>query len=345
MELVSPVAPDIYQVRIPIPFPLRNVQCYMVREADGWTMIDTGLNHATSLEGWEHAFGVLQTGPRDIRQILLTHAHPDHYGLAGHFQNLSGAPVYALDKEIEIIPIEWPEESAAIPTLEHFFRQHGAPHEALERVALRSRQVLHMVHPQPVLSALHEGEEIMIGGQNYRVVWVRGHADGQAIFHRISDGLMFIGDQVLMKITPNIALWPGLDPNPLNSYLASLDKVRGLHSPLALPGHRALIQDLPGRIDEIKHHHGLRLHDCWQAAGSGCTGYAVCRVIFPHLQTVDDTRLGMVEALSHLEYLAFEGRLERLEGDPVCYRQVNGSETLYAVEPAKERAPELFDSE
>ncbi len=322
MESPVEVSTDIYQVRIPIPFPLRNVQCYLVREAEGWTMIDTGLNTPAALEAWEHAFHSMQMTPRDIRRILLTHAHPDHFGLAGHFQNISSAPVYALDKEIDIIPLEWPPEEVAIPVLSRYFAQHGSPPEILARVAGRSREVLEMTLPHPEFTPLYEGDEVTVGGMAYHIIWVPGHADGHLILHRADDGLMFIGDHVLVKITPNIALWPQLDLNPLKSYLASLDKVAPLQTSLALPGHRAVIHDLPGRVAEIKQHHQIRLQECWQAAGEGCTGYEIARVIFPHLATADDIRLGMVEILSHLEYLVYAGRLERLEDDVNRYRQI-----------------------
>jgi glyoxylase-like metal-dependent hydrolase (beta-lactamase superfamily II) len=127
---------------------------------------------------------------------------------------------------------------------------------------------------------------------------------------------------VLVKITPNIALWPGLDPNPLRSFMNSLDKLERLNTSVALPGHRDLIYDVSGRIQELRDHHRQRLQACYDEAGDGCTGYEVCLRIFPRLQNVDDVRLGMVETLAHLEYLTSEGRLERSEESILRYRQV-----------------------
>jgi Metallo-beta-lactamase-like, C-terminal domain len=126
---------------------------------------------------------------------------------------------------------------------------------------------------------------------------------------------------ILVKITSNIALWPGLDPDPLRSYLASLDKLEGLKRVVALPGHRALIHDVPGRVVELREHHRLRAQECWDAAGGGATAYEVCLKVFPRLKNIDDVRMAMVETLSHLEYLVSEGRLERSEESIVRYRQ------------------------
>lgn len=310
-ESITQVAQDIFQVQVPVPFPLKTVQCYLVREEGAWTMIDTGLQYAPARQAWAHAFQTLQIEPRAIRQIVLTHAHPDHYGLAGYFQEMTGAPVFLLDREIEIAVFEWQADGEHMDMIARYFAKHGLPSSIGESVHERQMQVLAMVQPQPVLSPLREDEEIQIGAETYRVVWTPGHADGHIVLHR-ADGLAFTGDHVLMKITPNIALWPGLAPNPLKDYLDALNKVDRLNITRALPGHRAILYDLPARIAELRAHHAARLNDC-VAAAQNCTAYQVCLEIFPSLKTVDELRMALVETLSHLEYLVAEERLTREE--------------------------------
>ena len=130
---------------------------------------------------------------------------------------------------------------------------------------------------------------------------------------------------ILMKITPNIPLWPWLDPNPLKNYLASLAKIEKLGARKALPGHRAVIENIPARIAELYEHHRVRAYKCWEGALDGCTAYEICAHVFPDISTIDDIRLAMVETLAHCEYLVGEGRLERLEGSVVRYRQIQNS--------------------
>lgn len=321
MHPIVQVSENIYQVHIPIPFPLISVNCYLVRDPDGWVMIDTGLQYAPALEAWEAAFRSLDLDEHHISRIYLTHAHPDHYGLAGHFQRLSSAPVYALDQEIRVVPIEWQSGGEHMHALARFLTKHGTPQDVVEQIRERSLEVLSMVEPQPVLSPLQEGEEVHLACETYRVIWTPGHANGHLLLHQERDGLVFVGDQVLVKITPNIALWPGLDENPLRSYLASLDKLDRLKISVALPGHRAVIHDVPGRVAELREHHRIRANECSDAAGEGATAYEVCLKVFPRLKSIDDIRMALVETLSHLEYLVGEARLERSEGNIIRYRR------------------------
>src|SRR5512143_2121603 len=105
------VAPGIFQVRLPLPFALNHVNCYLLEDDEGWTILDTGLDQPDIRHTWEEALAALAIEPEHVHQIVLTHMHPDHFGLAGYFQALTGAPVYLSPRERELAQMVWVENA------------------------------------------------------------------------------------------------------------------------------------------------------------------------------------------------------------------------------------------
>ena len=80
--------------RLPLPMVLDHVNVYALRDRDGWTIIDTGINSSLTRKIWSKVMaGPL--GGRPIRRVLLTHHHPDHVGLAGWFKSEFGAEIWS----------------------------------------------------------------------------------------------------------------------------------------------------------------------------------------------------------------------------------------------------------
>ena len=94
------VAPGILWVRVPLPFRLNHVNCWLIRETDGWTIIDTGTANKEAKVIWETLLAGLLSGAPIVRQIG-THGHTDHVGLAGWLFDLSGGAPY------HITLVEW----------------------------------------------------------------------------------------------------------------------------------------------------------------------------------------------------------------------------------------------
>src|SRR5262249_31558650 len=147
-----------------------------------------------------------------------------------------------------------------------------------------------------------------------------GHSDGHMAFYCADERLLLCGDTVLIKITPNISLWPHGRPDPLADFLRTLDDLGQLEVDLALPGHGPLIAAFHQRLGELRAHHDERLKAVEQATEAGATTFAVCTRIFPTDQlTAHQIRFAMAETLAHLEYLVGIGRMERVDHGPVIY--------------------------
>lgn len=314
---VSTVADGVHQLKLPVPFPLKFVASYLVEGRDGWTVIDPGFDYPPAREAWEGAAAKLGIDlGTDVSRVIVTHLHPDHIGLARWLEERSGAPVFMLEGEIPNARRVWDPHRGPEDFVSYLLR-NGMDPETAEPTAGSTRLGIRV--PEN-LNALRAGDVIELGEGDARVVHTPGHSDFHFVLHDERRRLLFAGDQLLLKITPNIGLWTYTAPRPLERYLGSIQSLRDLDVDLVFPGHGPLFHDMAGRIDELRLHHEERL-DAMHAAfdGEPSTPFEISRRVFPENLSPHQLRFALAETLAHLEHLEVEGRAERLEGDVVSY--------------------------
>ncbi len=309
------VAPKIIQVRIPLPFALNHVNCYLLDDGHGWTMVDTGLHWPAAEAAWQQALHELGIALSAIQRIVLTHMHPDHFGMAGYFQQVTGAPIFVGALEYAAIERVWIEDSWREAAASDFWQSAGLDEMMLSIVAeqvgsLRQRT---MPHPKDFI-LIDPTAEIVMGGRHFQPLLAPGHSDGQLIFYSPADQLMLCGDQVLGKISPNIGMWPGGATQPLADYLCSLTELAQVDVRLALPGHGIPILAWQARIATLQQHHADRLIAMGtavaEAPNGGITAAQVAQQIFDFARFSEhEIRFAVAETLAHLVYLVAEGKL------------------------------------
>jgi glyoxylase-like metal-dependent hydrolase (beta-lactamase superfamily II) len=318
--MTQPTLPDdILQVQIPLPFALNLVNAYLIRDGGGWTLVDTGLVWAQSEETWRALFHAGTLRPRAIQRIIVTHHHPDHFGMAGWLQRRiredggQTPPILMTAREWESARRIWVQSDGRDAEIAAQLMAGGVPPDLSAAVVAGIEDNRAMTRPHPDgVEIVEQGETLKIGARRLRVCVEAGHADAQMLLYGADDRLMLCADHVLMRITPVIGRFPDTEPHPLRRFLASLRRLRDLDVRLALPGHKALITNWRGRIDELLAHHDARLNAIAAAVASqdGATVYDAARAIFDFNRlTPHDLRFALVETLAHLDELIADGRL------------------------------------
>jgi glyoxylase-like metal-dependent hydrolase (beta-lactamase superfamily II) len=317
--MMNEATENIYRLCIPIPFPLRNVNMYALREAQGkdWVLIDTAMGTPDAREALSEGLQEASLEIKHLRAIVLTHHHPDHVGLSAELQEQSGAPVYMHPIDKAALGLLWSNTmEQRFERVSGFFTKHGLPPTELwyAKVDPEVMRYVLRVPPPDMISTVEDGQTLELIGERYRVIWVPGHSDGQIVLFRERDGIFIAADHVLPRITPNIGLYSEKDrPDPLGDYLASLAKIADLPASLVLPGHGEPFPDLKKRTLEIVAHHEERLNNILNMlAQRPQHAYDITTQLFgERLKNGEARRMAAAEVLSHLEYLRFKGKVDQ----------------------------------
>lgn len=306
---------EIIPLRIPVPIPLKYVNVYLCHASDGWRIIDTGLDTQEAREIWQQSLKQHNIAFQDIVEIIITHFHPDHIGLAGWLHEKTGAPVRISEVGKQTVPWLWSPEQPQASALHEFFIGYGMPAEQAQDLKQHMIDFMKYISPLPPLTAIKPGEALSLAGEEaFIAIDTPGHCDGHLAFLGEKTGRLIAGDQILMKISPNVSLWPNFDPHPLQSFITSLKELRQLPISQVFPGHGPIFTEVKQRIDQLLDHHEERLQEVYDIVktNGATTAYRICMQLFSHRQLdLHQLRFAMAEGLAHLIYLEEQGSVER----------------------------------
>ncbi|MHB1418450.1 MAG: MBL fold metallo-hydrolase [Bacillota bacterium] len=312
------VSAGIFQIKLPVPFPVKYVSCYLVKGSSGWGMVDTGLNSPEAQETWLQAIKKMNIHPRQITDIFLTHYHSDHYGLAGWWQGLSGARVHMLDIDAQLAQKFW-NDTEQVTELVEFFNKHGMPGDISREAAEFVLFVQPLVRPHPTLIYLRQGQIVSVGDLSCQVIRSPGHSEGHICIYVPERRILFAGDHLLKGITPNVSKWPGIDGNPLGDYLDSLKELSQLDIELVLPAHGPIYREAQRRMQELVEGHTARIRQVIAALDGTNTAYDIAIKVFGERSTVHDQRYALTTVLAYLEYIVSSGQAKSFSRGEMIY--------------------------
>jgi glyoxylase-like metal-dependent hydrolase (beta-lactamase superfamily II) len=326
-----PVAPGVF--RIPLPLPgdgLRAVNVYAVRDDSAVTLIDAGWSRPAAWDALGAGLRALGAELGDVRTVLVTHVHRDHFGQATALRHATGATVvlgrgerpsleYVLDSTTKDRRAPWLarlRRSGAAQLIAELAASEGAEAEARESEG---------VWEMPDRWAA-DNETFRAGERELLAIETPGHTRGHLTFMDPAHRLLFAGDHVLPHITPSIGFEPPLvDGLPLADFLASLQKIRDVDVDIVLPAHGGPFTGLAGRVDALMAHHADRLAASQEVlAGGPRTAFEVAQQLpwtrrARHYDELDgfNRQLAVAETTAHLDLLVSQGRANAAMADGV----------------------------
>lgn len=311
------VAPGVFWVRMPLPFQLDHINLWLLRDGDGWTIVDTGFPDDAVRATWRALIAGLD-GP--VRRLIVTHFHPDHLGLASWLMAETGAPLWMTSGEFLTAHVVWNEVGGhGARFMVDQFRQHGLDEEGLAKFEKRGSGYRKAVPSLPeYYHRLKGGDVLTVDGKKWQILIGFGHAPEHMALYCPELGVVISGDMLLPKISTNISVFAATpEANSLSWFLDSLDHMAAQlpEKVLVLPSHGLPFVGVQSRVEALRAHHEDRL----RALEEACACEPQCAAglldtLFQRALDTHQTMFAMGEAIAHLNYLEQAGRLSRSIG-------------------------------
>jgi glyoxylase-like metal-dependent hydrolase (beta-lactamase superfamily II) len=318
------IQPGLWRLRLPLPWPgVPHVNAFAIASGSGVVLVDTGMYEPGSLAQLERAFALAGLKLEHVRLLVCTHAHSDHYGLAGPVIEASGAELWMHPNHIHMTnAVENPElqlerriEVAAqsgvpLAALERYREERQGQGVGIERVVAQDRDLL-------------PGVEVETDLGTWQVYETPGHAPSHVVLHQPERKLLLSGDHIIGRVS--LFYDYGWSPDPAGEFLASLDVVEGLDVDLILAGHGKPVRDLAGLVGANRaavHERIARVREAIR--GEDLTAFE----IIPKLLLVEELNpmlvsWGLQETLAYLAHLRLQGEAEPIpDTDPERWRLI-----------------------
>jgi glyoxylase-like metal-dependent hydrolase (beta-lactamase superfamily II) len=320
-DLAKSLASDygIHRIRISTPIPDLKVNIYFAQEPVP-TLIDAPPGGALCLDELNAALLARGHSVEEIRRIIVSHPHFDHFGGTQRIMEMSGAEVWVYEgasHRFENFKEEDREEKAICAML---LKEAGGTTAEVENVVefFEARSDLAQnIFPSRCLKV---GDRFEFGSLTLAVAAVPGHTPWCILLFDENEQIAFGGD-LFLNGNPSdpliiMAKRGSTEYKSLTSYKLSLEAVERMNLKILLPGHGGIIQDPSKRIeDRLKAIDKRRLAVLRTLKKRNQTAIQITRQVFPNLPQAH-LFIGIVEVLSHLELLEEDVFVERRDDIP-----------------------------
>jgi glyoxylase-like metal-dependent hydrolase (beta-lactamase superfamily II) len=313
------VLPGVWRLRLALPWPgVPHGNVWAVAADGGIVLFDTGIGGRGRMRQLDLALGQVGFGIEDVRLLVCTHSHTDHYGLAAPIVEAAGCELW-MHPAWEHVRLLADDPAAALENRIEVARQSGVPPEALERYR-ESRSgdsetgIEAIVEPD---RELLPGVEVETDLGAWQVHETPGHAPSHVVLHQPQRELLISGDHLLGRTV--LFFDHGHSPDPVGEFLGSLDEVKPLEVGLVLPGHGRPFRDPAAKIAEARRQVDELIGKVRASLGDGeKTAFEIVGEIVGAENVNTPVSAWVLQiVLSCLDHLAILGEVEAVEGaDP-----------------------------
>ncbi len=310
------VVPGAWRLRLPLPWPgIPHANAYAVAAGDGVVLFDCGLHEDGSLAELARALAQAGFGLRDVRLLVCTHAHSDHYGQAASVVAASGCELWMHGADAHMrAGLEDPE--ARLARRFEVARQSGVPVEPLRTWSDSARErgsgIARLVEPD---RELRDGVVVETDLGPWTVIETPGHAPSHVCLHQPERRMLISGDHLLGRVS--LYFDYGWTPDPVGEFLGSLDRVDALDARLALAGHGRTFADVRAHIEANRGLVAQRLARVRRAVAEHgpLTAYDIVPRL--HGEALSQLTAGwwLPEVLAYLRHLEATGAVARVDGE------------------------------
>ncbi len=279
----------VSRIEIPTPFPVGSVNCYLI-EGSPLTLIDTGPKTSNSLATIQQILLSLSYEMSDIEQILITHGHLDHIGLAAKFVRerrcIHGDPteVWIHYRDANALINYEAHAEIYMESFERLIGTSGVPEDETRKLNPKKLIEYYMSIREPVPTArtFKDNACFKTGIGELTAVWVPGHSSGSVCYVSDEQQIIFSGDHILGDISSNPSIsFDSPEKIGMLTYLDSLDCISPKETYIALPGHREPIHDIKSRIEALRAEYEDKFKKAAESLSSKPqTAYELSRTIY-----------------------------------------------------------------
>lgn len=326
------LADNLYLLSHPLAFQPGHVNSYLIDDGDGFIAFDSGHIGPDCRAVWQ-AFLASDLGSKGIKQLMLTHTHPDHSGQAEWLCRETGAELWLADVELDAVRRLWRGSCKQPQAMADFFAQWGVPekHFADILVMFKGFRAGTSDLQETPLQIIQANQQFEWAGQIWQAVFSYGHTPCNVCFYQPQSGYLISGDQVLPSIYPNISVWWGSDANPLQLYLDSIARLWRLPCNYVMPSHGMPFAHWHARIEAITQFHHRRLKRLLDfCEDAPVTAFTAIDAILPKSERNWTISLVVGQVLALIRYLEGKGLVAR-SGDEVWqFQSQANAKTLLA---------------